>query len=371
MKKFFNITPVGDVAHIFIYGDIEDKDGKVEDIVSELLEIEQMYKDITVHINSSGGECYSGIAIVNALRQSKANIVIHVDGIAASMASVIALCGKPLYMSSYARLMLHSVKAGVYGDKEDFRVTIAEIEALEQMLCELVAGKMKKTAEEVRALYFDGSDHWITASEALASGLIDGIIKDEEVVGLATIIGGNRQLIDNLRGMTSEEVYKFQNKLLTEGRHGVLKNRTPHKSEEMNIEEIKKRTSFRDSATEADVLRVIDHLEAEAAKVAGLNEQVTALQGRVTEFENKAAAAVEAERTALLDAAIADERIKQPQRAHFEALLKADYENGKAVIESLTPKKRVDNYLAGGGSADGTSAWDKEMERIRKKNGLE
>ena len=57
---------------------------------------------VDVRINSNGGEVYSGIAIFNALKNSKADITIYVDGIAASMASVIALCGKPVQMSRYA-----------------------------------------------------------------------------------------------------------------------------------------------------------------------------------------------------------------------------------------------------------------------------
>ena len=116
MRHFFNIIPGDDTCCILLYGDIGDSYGTVSSgqIARELLAAEAAYKSIDVRINSNGGEVYTGIAIFNALRNSKADIRIFVDGIAASMASVIALCGKPVQMSKYARLMLHSVSGGCY-----------------------------------------------------------------------------------------------------------------------------------------------------------------------------------------------------------------------------------------------------------------
>ena len=105
------MIPGTDACCILLYGDIGEYDDNVRsgDIARELLEAEALTGKVDVRINSNGGEVYSGIAIFNALKNSKADITIYVDGIAASMASVIALCGKPVQMSRYARLMLHSV----------------------------------------------------------------------------------------------------------------------------------------------------------------------------------------------------------------------------------------------------------------------
>jgi ATP-dependent Clp endopeptidase proteolytic subunit ClpP len=339
VKRFFNVIP-DENAHIYIYGNIDDYEGKSEDIASELLSIQNAYGKIIVHVNSLGGEVYSGIAIVNALRNSRANTVIYIDGIAASMASVIALCGKPLYMSKYARLMLHNVKVGVYGDREDLRVTIDEINDLENTLCEIIAGRVGKTVEEIKTAYFDGRDHWFTAAEALSLGLIDGIY-DVEVPESVPENSG------------SEEVYRIFNNRLNS-----LNNNN------MNIEEIKKRTSFVNAASEADVLRIIDRLEAEAQQVPQLTERINELEGRES-------VRAEAELNSLLDAAVADERIKQPQRAQFYALLKADPANGEAILKSLTPKKRVMNVLGNPEGHEPESALERRMKEIKsnvKKN---
>lgn len=100
-----------------------------------------------------GGEVYSGIAIFNALRGSKADVNIYIDGIAASIASVIASCGKPVHMSRYARLMVHSVSGGCYGNKDEIRQCVDEIESLEETLADIYAARCKKTKDEIKQLF--------------------------------------------------------------------------------------------------------------------------------------------------------------------------------------------------------------------------
>lgn len=145
------------------------------------MEAERVSRRIHIRINSNGGEVYSGIAIFNALRQSKADIRIYVDGIAASMASVIALCGKPVEMSRYARLMLHSVSGGCYGNKQDLQRCMEEIESLESSLSEIYSERLGLDPDTIRQTYFDGEDHWLTAQEALDLGFIDGIYDADPV----------------------------------------------------------------------------------------------------------------------------------------------------------------------------------------------
>lgn len=179
---FSNFIPGKDGSvSILLYGDIGDKEKVApSDIVSQLLELSNQYKSIAVHINSNGGDVFAGIAIFNALRNSEVDIAIHVDGVAASIAGVIALCGKKLYMSQYASLMIHNVSGGCYGSKEDLRDMISTIEKLEDTIAGMISKRCKKTKEEISDLYFDGKDHWISAEEALSIGLIDGVTGDKE-----------------------------------------------------------------------------------------------------------------------------------------------------------------------------------------------
>ena len=173
----------GRKVSLLLYGEI----GKAEqvdpaNIVSQLMDLSNKFDEIDIHINSNGGDVFSGIAIYNALRLSEVSIKIYIDGIAASIAGVIALCGKPLYMSQYSKLMIHSVSGGIYGNKIDLQDAISTIESLEDIIIEMISGRCKKNKAELQNLYFDGKDHWISASEALDMGLIDGILDLDDII---------------------------------------------------------------------------------------------------------------------------------------------------------------------------------------------
>jgi ATP-dependent Clp endopeptidase proteolytic subunit ClpP len=340
-NKFLNIVASGSNATIFLYGDIGDSswyDVRSVDISRELKEAESAYKKIDVRINSNGGEVYAGIAIFNALRNSKADIHIYVDGIAASMASVIALCGKPVEMSKYARLMLHSVSGGCYGSKGELKEVIEQIESLEGSLCDMYAKKTGLTADKIRETYFDGKDHYLNANEALSAGFVDGIYDADPVP----------------EDSTPEQIYQIFNNRLHK----------PQITNQMNIEDLRKRPLFKDAATDADVLRIVGHLETEAGKVTGLTTQVTDLTARLKVFEDKAKADADAAKKTLLDEAEADGRINAQTRPVYQALLDKDRENGEAALRALTVKKRVVTALKEGNEPL-PGAWEKRQEEIR------
>jgi len=341
MKQFFNLIPGEDTCCILLYGDIGDNWGTVSsgDIARELMAAEAAYEHIDVRINSNGGEVYTGIAIFNALRNSKADIHIYIDGIAASMASAIALCGKPVEMSKYARLMIHSVSGGCWGTKEDLLQCAGEIESLETTLCEMYAKRLGLDADTIKSRYFDGKDHWLTASEALNLGFIDGIYDADPVPA----------------DSTPEQIYTIFNNRLHE----------PQNINNMNLEELKQRPQFKDCATEADVLARIAQLENRATQADGLEQENTQLRERVKTFEDAAEAQASAERTALLDAAEKDGRIDATTRGIYESMLKEHPEDGKTILASLQPKKRAIEDIAGG--ADKKGPWAKRQEEIRNK----
>ena len=343
MSRFFNITTSDDgTSTIFLYGDIGDytevQSGR---IAQELMEAERVSRRIHVRINSNGGEVYSGIAIFNALRHSQADIRIYVDGIAASMASVIALCGKPVEMSKYARLMLHSVSGGCYGNKQDLQRCMEEIESLEGSLSEIYAERLGMSQEEVRQTYFDGEDHWLTAQEALDLGFIDGIYDADPVPA----------------DSTPAQIYTLFNNRLIEPQN----NR-----EDMNLEDVKKRPRFKDCASDADVFRLMDQLEEEAGKVPVLTKENTDLKAKVKTYEDKAAAEDLAARKQLLDAAEQDGRIDATTRPIYENLLANDRENGEKALAQLPVKRRVmeDLHLEPNGDE---SPWAKRMREIKDK----
>lgn len=166
---------------VFLYGEIgEGKKADPLSVVGAIMELKPG-EDAELHINSNGGDVFGGISIYNALKNSPANISIHIDGVAASMAGIIALCGKPLYMGMYSRIMLHHVSGGAYGGVKELSEAITQMKALEDDLSNILAKRCRMKPEEVRNRYFDGENHWLTAQQALSLGFIDGIRSDEEI----------------------------------------------------------------------------------------------------------------------------------------------------------------------------------------------
>lgn len=345
MKRKFKdqIIESGERCTILLYGAIgEYDDVRAADITRELLEAQHRYKEIDVRINSIGGDVYAGIAIFNALKNCKAQVHIYIDGLAASMASVIALCGHHVEMSRYARLMLHTVSGGCWGNKEEMAACIKDMEALEETLCEMCAQKLGMSKEEVRATYFDGKDHWLTAQQAFDAGFIDGIYDAEPV--------------EDAQAQSIEQLYQtFQNRLVKQ----------PQNSIDMGlIDSMKKRPGFTACATDEDVLRVVGELEEQAGKVDALTAENKELKKKNEAFEAKAKEQLEASKKAVLDAAEKDGRIDATTRPAYAALLDKDFESGKTTIDSLKPARRaLKDIKTEPGSQE--SPWAQRMAEIK------
>ena len=349
MKKFFNIIPGNGSCCLLLYGEIG---GEVScgDVMRNLLEAEKQYGRIDVRINSVGGEVYPGIAIFNALRQSKADIHIYIDGIAASMASAIALCGKPVEMSRYARLMIHTVRGGCWGTKEDMQDCIKELEVLEGTLCKMYAERLGKSEDEIRSQYFDGRDHWLSAEEALAQGFIDGIYDVEENVSVSpeTLLSEK---------MTPEEIYNtFNNRLMIEPQN---------ESKMALLEELKKTPKFKDCASEEAALQIVAQLTQTASGAEALALENSRLKSENDAFKAEKEAAVKAEKENLLNEAEKCGKITAQTRPAFAALLESDFEAGKKALSELKATKRVMEDINVGAGVK--SSWDERKAQIQAK----
>lgn len=334
-KKFFNIIPSDGEVAILLYGDVGD--GQRVDsgrVVAELMALAEQYKKIDVRINSRGGDVFSGIAIYNALRTSKADITVYIDGVAASIAGIIALCGKPLYMSPYAKLMLHAVSGGTWGNASELRQMAEVMENLQGDLASMIAGRCGMKKDEVLAKYFDEKDHWISAQEALDMKLIDGIYDMAD------------ETVDT---SSSEDIYTYFN--------NRLRNQPQNKDKGMALlESLKGIASFANLADENAVLAHARELENKAAKADALAQAVEGYKKKLQDVEDKEIAAV-------VDKAVAERRITAEQKGHFMALMKTDRENTEKLLASMKaqPSRRmVDVYRENGGTPTALAdmSWD-------------
>lgn len=341
-RNVFNIIKGDGKSIIMLYGEVgEGRSVDSSRVVSELFALESQGCKIEVHINSQGGDVFSGMAIYNALRNSKADIAIFVDGVAASIAAIIALCGKPLYMSPYAKLMLHNVSGGIYGNATDLRQMADQMEALQGNLASMIADRLGMKAESVAKTYFDGQDHWFTAHEAKAMNLVDGIYDMDEVQNPPT---------------TAEGIYNFFNNRF---------DPEPQTNNEMAlIEDIQKIPSFEDKADSNAVLAHIRELENKAAKAAILEHTVQTYKDELDKLHQE-------QDDAIVNEAVKSGKIGSEQVETFKNLLKNDRENTLKLIGGMkgrTTNRAVD-YIVNDTASAGSFA-NKTWDEIDRANGL-
>ncbi|ABM37561.1 ClpP-like prohead protease/major capsid protein fusion protein [Polaromonas naphthalenivorans] len=163
-------------AEIYIYGDIGEswyeETVSAATFVKELNDIDATA--ITVRINSIGGSVPDGLAIYNALRRHKAEVTIEIDGMALSVASLIAMAGDKVNMANNAMLMIHGPWSYVSGNSVELRDMADQLDTWAAAMSNSYAAR---TGDQpaMLALLTDGKDHFYTAEQALAEKFVDAI----------------------------------------------------------------------------------------------------------------------------------------------------------------------------------------------------
>jgi len=134
---------------------------------------------ISLRINSPGGDVFEGNAIYNILKGHKAKIEVYIDGIAASIASVIAMAGNTIYMPQNSIMMIHDPWSVVAGTAEDMRKSA---EALDKVKNSIVASYRNKTRlDESQIINLMSEETWMNADEAVQRGFADILIEPVKV----------------------------------------------------------------------------------------------------------------------------------------------------------------------------------------------
>lgn len=146
-------------------------------------------KALNVHINSPGGSVFCGLAIYNFLKRLDAEVTVYIDGLAASIASVIAMAGRVIIPQN-GILMVHNASGVAMGTAEDMLVMAAALEKINASLVTVYTDKTGKDAADIATMM--AAETWLTAAEAVEMGFAD-------------------ELIEPVRMAASFDVSRFQN----------------------------------------------------------------------------------------------------------------------------------------------------------------
>ncbi|WP_092504201.1 head maturation protease, ClpP-related [Virgibacillus subterraneus] len=163
---------------LYIYGPIGGfifSNNSAQGIRRKLQDVDA--EKIHVHINSPGGSAFDGVAIGNLLKNHKAEIIVHVDGWAASAASVIAMAGDKIIMPENTMMMIHRASTIEWGNAALFEKTAADLRKVDKSLAASYKKRFVGEQSELDQLLDD--ETFLTAEEAVAFGLADTV--DDEI----------------------------------------------------------------------------------------------------------------------------------------------------------------------------------------------
>lgn len=160
-------------AELYFYGDIVssswesywyEEDKCPQDITDFLKELESS-KSIDIFINSGGGSVHGGLAIYNLLKRHKGQKTVYVDGIAASIASVIAMAGDKIIIPSNAQFMIHKPLTWCGGNANDFRKTADILDTCQKSITNIYMENVKEGITEEKITELINNETWFTGNE--------------------------------------------------------------------------------------------------------------------------------------------------------------------------------------------------------------
>lgn len=177
-KKYAELTLYGTIGESFWEEGITAK--MVSDALKDFGEIETL----DVRINSMGGDVFEGVTIYNRLKQLKANVTVYVDGLAASIATVIAMAGNEVVLSEGTLFMVHSPMTGVFGNQRDMEEKIQILDTIEEEMIGIYTKRTNLSRSEIRSLLHN--ETWMNSTEAIDNGFADLVAEDAQMVALST-----------------------------------------------------------------------------------------------------------------------------------------------------------------------------------------
>ena len=179
-RKFWNWVRNEGERTLFLNGEISDETWYGDEVTPQLFreELEECQGDISVWINSPGGDVFAAAQIYNMLMDYPGNVRVKIDGIAASAASVIAMAGTEVLMSPVAMMMIHNPMTVAIGDSAEMQKASAMLSEVKESI--INAYEIKTGLPRLKISRLMDSESWFNAKKAIEMGFADKILFDGE-----------------------------------------------------------------------------------------------------------------------------------------------------------------------------------------------
>jgi len=275
-NKWYNIQgkATDAVAEVYIFNEIGAYGITAQDFISEMKE----YKDtpVNLRINCIGGDVFDGMAMYNIIKKREAKTTAYIEGIAASMGSVIALAADEVVMAENSLFMIHNAWGGAMGEAEDMRKTASVLEKISGEIASIYKRKTRLSLDRIQDMMDE--ETWLNAEEAYELGFIDSISDSIKVAA--------KYDVSKFKNITTEQIHNklninVNNKKMTE----ELKNWFNNKVDEIVASVKGADNKSEEVVTEVNVM--LSDNEEISNKLSSFEASVTDLNGKIVSLEEE------------------------------------------------------------------------------------
>ena len=275
-NKWYNIQgkATDAVAEVYIFDEIGAYGITAQDFISEMKE----YKDtpVNLRINCIGGDVFDGMAMYNIIKKREAKTTAYIEGIAASMGSVIALAADEVVMAENSLFMIHNAWGGAMGEAEDMRKTASVLEKISGEIASIYKRKTRLSLDRITDMMDE--ETWLNAEEAYELGFIDSISDSIKVAA--------KYDVSKFKNITTEQIHNklninVNNKKMTE----ELKNWFNNKVDEIVASVKGADNKSEEVVTEVNVM--LSDNEEISNKLSSFEASITDLNGKIVSLEEE------------------------------------------------------------------------------------
>ena len=257
-----------DIVDVYIFDEIGTFGINAQSFIDEIKGFKNT--PLNLHINCVGGDVFEGMAIYNVLKKRTAETTVYIEGIAASMGSVVALAADNVVMAENSLFMIHNAWGGAMGEAKELKKTANLLEKISNEIADIYIKKTNLPYDKVKEMMDE--ETWLNADEALELGFVDSIsdaikvaakydvskfknITNEEIKSKLNINLNSKNMTDELKNWFNDKI------------EGIIAR---VKSDDSNIDVEESATEVEVTISdEAEILNKFSELEGNAATLSG------------------------------------------------------------------------------------------------------
>ncbi|HUW34103.1 MAG TPA: head maturation protease, ClpP-related, partial [Planctomycetota bacterium] len=359
-REWFAIATTEDEAEIEIFDSIGGWFGLPVKEFKKAFDTVRKKKRIRLLLNSPGGDVTEGMAVYNLLGGVREKLTVEVLGVAASIASVIALAGKELIMGEGAYLMIHEPWSFAIGDSTEMRKVADVLDKMRGEIVKIYARNSNLTDEELLAAMAE--ETWYTAEEAVEAGFADSVLEHQAAAAAAFDWRQFKyqHIPPQIAAMATKTPPTTSNSAL-KGPENILSGGESMPNENANeLDRLKAELAEKEGQ--------IASLQAQNAQLKGQNELLLSEnQEKAKELDALKRERMLEAKTACIEKALADGRITPKNRTRWEEAFDANPEATRVLLEAQEPVVALGETV---GTGDGGGELDPEEKTLLDKMGI-